>query len=238
MADFTVIVSDEVTRVVAVGAYGPGGDGGGGGDVATDAIWDAKGDLAAGTGANTAAKVTVGSNGDVLTADSAEATGVKWAAPAASGAPTDATYVTLTSNGTLTNERTLTAGTGITLTDGGAGSTVTAAVNSRETLTTVAATGATETLDVSTANVFDITLDAACELTFSGSAASVANSFTLIARQGGSGSYAITWPASVDWPGGTAPTISTAAGRVDVFTFFTVDNGTTWLGFASGIGVR
>jgi hypothetical protein len=128
MADFTVIVSDEVTRVVAVGAYGPGGDGGGGGgDVATDAIWDAKGDLAAGTGANTAAKVTLGSNGHVLTADSAEVTGVKWAAPAASGAPTDATYVTLSSNGTLTNERTLTAGTGITLTDEGAGSTVTVA---------------------------------------------------------------------------------------------------------------
>lgn len=55
----------------------------GGGAVATDAIWDAKGDLAAGTGANTAAKVTVGTNGHVLTADSAETAGVKWAAPAA-----------------------------------------------------------------------------------------------------------------------------------------------------------
>jgi hypothetical protein len=55
--------------------------GGGAGDVATDAIWDAKGDLAVGTGANTAAKLTVGANTYVLTADSAEVTGLKWAAP-------------------------------------------------------------------------------------------------------------------------------------------------------------
>jgi hypothetical protein len=39
--------------------------GGGGGSVATDAIWDAAGDLAVGTGANTAAKLTVGSEGQV-----------------------------------------------------------------------------------------------------------------------------------------------------------------------------
>jgi hypothetical protein len=50
--------------------------------VATDAIFDAKGDLVAGTGADTAAKLTVGSNGQVLTADSAQTLGVKWATPA------------------------------------------------------------------------------------------------------------------------------------------------------------
>lgn len=47
--------------------------------VSTDTIWDAKGDLAAATGADAAAKVTVGANGTVLTADSAQTTGVKWA---------------------------------------------------------------------------------------------------------------------------------------------------------------
>ena len=55
------------------------------GSVATDAIWDAKGDLAGGTGANTASRLAVGSNGQVLTADSAEATGMKWANPAWGG---------------------------------------------------------------------------------------------------------------------------------------------------------
>ena len=64
--------------------------GGGGGTVATDAIWDAKGDLAVGTGANTASKLTVGTNGKALIAASGEATGLKWgtldeiAAPVAS----------------------------------------------------------------------------------------------------------------------------------------------------------
>src|SRR3990167_5525813 len=53
--------------------------GAGGGSVATDAIWDAKGDLAGGTGANTAAKLTVGANGRIPVAASGEATGIKWA---------------------------------------------------------------------------------------------------------------------------------------------------------------
>jgi hypothetical protein len=41
---------------------------------------DAKGDLVPGTGADTFSRLAVGANGTVLTADSAEATGLKWAA--------------------------------------------------------------------------------------------------------------------------------------------------------------
>lgn len=51
----------------------------GAGGVAADTIWDAKGDLAVGTGANTAAKLTVGSNGTIIMADSTQTTGIKWA---------------------------------------------------------------------------------------------------------------------------------------------------------------
>jgi hypothetical protein len=43
--------------------------------------YDAKGDLIVGTGADTFAKLTVGTNGHTLVADSAETTGLKWAAP-------------------------------------------------------------------------------------------------------------------------------------------------------------
>ena len=46
---------------------------------------DAKGDLVAGTGADAFARLGVGANGTLLTADSSEATGLKWAAPAAGG---------------------------------------------------------------------------------------------------------------------------------------------------------
>ncbi|HSI82234.1 MAG TPA: hypothetical protein VK970_00550 [Candidatus Methylacidiphilales bacterium] len=45
----------------------------------------ARGDLIAGTGSDTAGKLSAGSNGHVLTADSAETTGIKWAAPATGG---------------------------------------------------------------------------------------------------------------------------------------------------------
>ena len=46
---------------------------------------DAKGDLVVGTGADTFSRLAVGTNGQVLTADSGEATGLKFATPAAGG---------------------------------------------------------------------------------------------------------------------------------------------------------
>jgi len=47
---------------------------------------DSKGDLIVGTGADAFSNLAVGANTYLLTADSAEATGLKWAAPASSGA--------------------------------------------------------------------------------------------------------------------------------------------------------
>jgi hypothetical protein len=44
-------------------------------------ILDAKGDIIAATAADTASRLAVGANGTVLTADSAEATGLKWTTP-------------------------------------------------------------------------------------------------------------------------------------------------------------
>jgi len=46
---------------------------------------DAKGDLVVGTGSDTFSRLAVGTNGYTLVADSAEATGLKWAAPAGGG---------------------------------------------------------------------------------------------------------------------------------------------------------
>ena len=50
-----------------------------------NAIVDAKGDLISATAADTPARLAVGANGTVLTADSAEATGLKWATPSGGG---------------------------------------------------------------------------------------------------------------------------------------------------------
>lgn len=85
--DFTWINNDQgdITGVTA----GTGISGGGTSGTVTitnsmaTAI-DAKGDLIGGTGADTFARLAVGTNGTVLTADSTEATGMKWATGSAS----------------------------------------------------------------------------------------------------------------------------------------------------------
>jgi hypothetical protein len=69
------------------------------------------------------------------------------------GAPTTAQYVTLAVDGTLTNERVLTAGANITLTDGGAGSTVTVAALSGAVRFNTVTTAATPYAVTSTDNI-------------------------------------------------------------------------------------
>ena len=90
------------------------------------------------------------------------------------------------------------------------------------------------TIDLDTGNNFSTAMAGAVTYTFSNPAASGrVSSFTLKVVNNGS---AITWPASVDWPAGTAPTLS-ASGATDVFTFFTHNGGTTWYGFTAGQGM-
>ena len=65
-------------------------------------ILDAKGDIIAATAADTASRLAVGTNGQVLTADSTAATGLKWAA-ASAGALTkvmSATFSSVANTGT------------------------------------------------------------------------------------------------------------------------------------------
>ena len=40
----------------------------------------------------------------------------------------------------------------------------------------------------------------------------------------------ITWPGSVDWAGGSAPSVTAGSGKVDLYAFTTVDGGTNWYG--------
>jgi hypothetical protein len=94
-------------------------------------------------------------------------------------------------------------------------------------------TGAT-TVDLNDGNSVTATVTGAVTWTFSNPTASDEMcGFTLKLVNGGSAAQ--TWPASVDWPSATAPTL-TASGT-DVLVFFTVDGGTTWYGFVAGLAL-
>lgn len=96
--------------------------------------------------------------------------------------------------------------------------------------------GGTIDLDISAGNVITATVDTSTTtFTFSNpSASGRACSFTLVLTNGGS--QTVNWPASVDWAGGTAPTLTTSG--IDILEFFTINAGTTWYGFAAGLDMQ
>ncbi len=88
------------------------------------------------------------------------------------------------------------------------------------------------TIDLENGNVHTATIGGNLTLTFSNPIASGdATSFVLELTNGGA--YTLTFPAAVDWEGGTAPTL-TAAG-VDILVFYTRAGGTTWHGIVSSL---
>lgn len=106
-----------------------------------------KGNLLVGNGTNWTT-LGVGTDGQALLADSGSSAGLAWGAGGGggSGAPTDATYLTLGTNASLSDERVLTAGTGISITDAGAGSTATVAISDAELLAIAGLTSASDRL--------------------------------------------------------------------------------------------
>ncbi|MGB1538302.1 MAG: hypothetical protein ACPHAN_11360 [Pseudomonadales bacterium] len=87
-------------------------------------------------------------------------------------------------------------------------------------------------LDLQTGNVFQHTASGGnVTFTFSNPPASgKAGSLTLKWIQDSS-DRTITWPASVDWAGGSAPSVTSGSAKVDMYVFTTFDAGTTWYGF-------
>ena len=92
--------------------------------------------------------------------------------------------------------------------------------------------GGTQDIDLTLGNSVTATVDTSANtFTFSNpTATDELCGFTLLLTNGGS--QTVAWPASVDWPAATAPTL-TAAG-VDKLVFETVDGGTTWTGNLAG----
>jgi len=86
------------------------------------------------------------------------------------------------------------------------------------------------TIDMTSANFFSATLGGACTFAFTNPCSTGDfGGFVLELTNGGSDT--VNWPASVDFAGGTAPTL-TAAG-VDLLVFVTRDAGTTYHGMVA-----
>jgi hypothetical protein len=82
----------------------------------------------------------------------------------------------------------------------------------------------TVTLDLDTANFFHIAPSGTVTIAFSNVPALPDVVFIQIEITNGV-SQTVNWPASVDWPAGTAPTLTAG---VDLITGYTRDGGTTW----------
>lgn len=102
--------------------------------------------------------------------------------------------------------------------------------NYTETVVNATITTSTYNLDISQANIFNITLNLSTTITFTNPPSSgILKNVMLILTQGtgGSKTCAITGGKYTD---GVVPILSTTAGQIDVLTFFTINGGTTYMG--------
>ncbi|NBW37567.1 MAG: hypothetical protein EBR30_21635 [Cytophagia bacterium] len=81
------------------------------------------------------------------------------------------------------------------------------------------AAGNSGTLNISFAagNIVNLTLNANTTLAFSNA---VIGTYIIQVTQGATGANVLTYPASVKWAGGTAPTLTTTVGKTDILTFY------------------
>ncbi len=101
-----------------------------------------------------------------------------------------------------------------------------------QTITT-ATDGATVTFDLSLGNVHTVTLGG--NRTLALSSASTGQCFVVRLVQDATGSRTVTWFSTIKWhgTGGVAPTLTTTAGKSDVFSFICTGSG-TYDGFVVG----
>lgn len=163
--------------------------------------------------------ITSPTDGEVLTYDDGTS---EWVNAAPTGGGLDSVtdgVVTVTPATSLSFLRT-------SVTDGGAG----VAQVDIDPLVTIASSGAAFTLDVADGGTFDLTLDDDCDITLIGPTLTDNASLAVILRDGDA--HTVTWPGSVDWLGGSAPTLE----ALSVVVIWTVDGGTSWGGTLVGPG--
>ena len=90
-------------------------------------------------------------------------------------------------------------------------------------------------VDCEAGNFFSKTISSNTTFTFSNPPASDTG-YGFVLKLTSSGTNTVTYPAAVDWAGGTAPD-APASGETDILCFITHDAGTTWYGFLAGDAV-
>ena len=108
----------------------------------------------------------------------------------------------------------------------------------KETTAIIASSGAAPSISLANGNVQMVTLSANATFTLTGSTNGVACSLSLYLKQDVTGGRTVTWPASVKWPNGVAPTLSSGANKIDLVVLETLDGGTTWFGALAGADYR
>lgn len=96
----------------------------------------------------------------------------------------------------------------------------------------VATDGATVTFDIGRSNLWIVTFGGNRTLALTGD--QDGDQFTLLLKQDGTGSRVPTWFSGILWQNGTTPTLTTTAGKYDVFPFLRVSTG-VYLGFTPAL---
>jgi hypothetical protein len=92
----------------------------------------------------------------------------------------------------------------------------------------------TLTLDLSTSGIFYVNLNSNINtLSITNTQSVGLSAFTLILTADGT-PRSITWGASILWPNNLPPTLTSTNTAEDIFSFVTLDGGTTWYGFVGG----
>ena len=104
--------------------------------------------------------------------------------------------------------------------------------NYGEVVYTYGNTGGTPNLDIANGNTVTATLNQNATFTFSNSNSLGSNAAYgfLLQLTNSTGGLAITWPTNVQWAGGSVPVRNSDANRTDIWSFFTTDGGTQWMG--------
>lgn len=99
-------------------------------------------------------------------------------------------------------------------------------LSTRSKFTALGSVSSTAAMDLSLSDAFTATVGGNVTFSFSNVPSSSAYVHEVLLKLTNGGAYTVSWPASVKWPGGVTPTLTTSG--VDLIAFASFDGGTIW----------